>query len=154
MRLAAVLALIAAIAMPAAAKTVSKAESVDELFHAFWLFGIWAPNCKLAASPGNPHVRITVSDAGEVLENHDLGSGVAVNHYRMLSAKQLSDETLSVETIFQPGQASEERDRLIFRLRGGTRRTVFNQPDGGEVRVKDGVVLSNGTKTPLLHKCD
>jgi hypothetical protein len=150
MRLAAVLALMAATVMPAAAR----AESVDELFHAFWLLGTWAPDCKLAAAPKNPHVRITMSDTGQVLEDHDLGAGVAINHYRIVSAKRLSDERLSVEAIFQPGQATEERDRLIFRLRGGTRRTMFNQPDGGEVRVKEGVVLSNGRETPLLHKCD
>jgi hypothetical protein len=146
----AALALMAAIIMPA----VARAESVDELFHAFWLFGTWAPDCKSAASPKNPRVRITMSDKGQLLEDHDLGSGVAVNHYRMLSAKLLSDETISVDAIFQPGQAAEEHDHLMFRIYGGTRRTMFNQLDGGEVRVKDGIVLSNESKTPLLHKCD
>jgi hypothetical protein len=150
MRLAAALALMAAIIMPAAASDAS----VDELFHAFWLFGTWAPDCKLAASPINPHVSITTPSAGVVLEQHDLGGGIAINHYSMLSAELLSDELLSVRTIFQPGTAEEERERLIFRIRGGTRRTMFNQPEGGEAIVKDGVVLSSGRQTPLLRKCD
>jgi hypothetical protein len=150
MRLAAVLALMAAIIMPAAASETS----VDELFHAFWLFGTWAPDCKRAASPENPHVSITTPSAGQVLEEHDLGDGVAINRYKMLSAELLSDDLLSVRTIFQPGTAEERHEQLIFRIRGGTRRTLFNRPDGGEVRVKDGVVLSNESKTPLLHKCD
>ncbi|HEX4077598.1 MAG TPA: hypothetical protein VHX61_01820 [Rhizomicrobium sp.] len=150
MRLAAVMALVAAIAVPAAAH----AETVDELFHAFWLFGAWAPDCKRAASPVNPHVSISAPGAGQVLEEHDLGSGFAVNRYVMLTAELLSDDLLSVSTIFQPGTAEEERERLIFRVYGGTRRTMFNQPEGGAVLVKDGVVLSNGRKTPLLHKCD
>ncbi|HEY5379647.1 MAG TPA: hypothetical protein VIJ78_08930 [Pseudolabrys sp.] len=154
MRLAAVLALMAAIIMPAGGETVSKAGSADELFHAFWLFGTWAPDCKLAASPENPHVSVTAPRAGQVLEEHDFGSGFAVNRYSMLTAELLSDDLLSVSTIYQPGTSQEKRERLIFRLRGGTRRTMFNQPEGGEVRVKDGVVLSNQSKTPLLHKCD
>jgi len=30
---------------------------------------------------------------------------------------------------------------------------MFNQPDGGEVRVKDGVALAHGVRTPVLRKC-
>jgi hypothetical protein len=154
MRLAAVLALVAAIVMPAAAKAASDAASVDELFHAFWLFGTWAPDCKLAASPGNPHVSITTPSAGQVIEEHDFGAGYAVNRYSILKAELLSDDLLSVSTIFQPGTAEEERDRLIFRVYGGTRRTMLNQPAKGEARVKNGIARADGSRTPLLHKCD
>jgi len=42
----------------------------------------------------------------------------------------------------------------VFRVREGTRRTLFNQPDGGAVRVKDGIALAHGSKTPVLNKCD
>jgi hypothetical protein len=150
MRLAAVLALMAAIVMPAAAR----ADTVDELFHAFWLFGTWAPDCKLAASPGNPHVSITAPSPGQVLEEQDLGSGFAVNRYSMLTAELLSDDLLAVTTIFQPGTAEEERERLIFRVYGGTRRTMLNQPANGEARVKNGIARVDGRRTPLLHKCD
>jgi hypothetical protein len=151
MRLAAVMALLAALAVPAAARA---AASVEDLFQQFGLFGSWAPDCAVAASPENPYVSITKPDAGQVLEDQDLGPGATVNHYRMMSAKRLSAERLSVEVIFQPGQETEERERLIFRVHRGTRRTLFNQPAGGAVLVENGLARVNGHKTPLLHKCD
>ena len=49
---------------------------------------------------------------------------------------------------------AEDREQLIFLVRGRTRRTMFNQPDGREVRVKDGIALPGGSKTPVLKKCD
>jgi hypothetical protein len=152
MRLAAVMALLTAIAVPANA--ASRTASVEDLFQQFGLFGSWAPDCAAAASPENPYVSITKPDAGHVLEDQDLGPGATVNHYRMLSAKRLSAERLSVEVIFQPGQETEERERLIFRVHRGTRRTLFNQPAGGAVLVENGLARGNGHKTPLLHKCD
>jgi hypothetical protein len=38
-------------------------------------------------------------------------------------------------------------------VRDGTRRTVFNQPEGGPARVRNGRVIAFGTKTPVLTKC-
>ena len=149
MRIVAVMIFAAAAAMPAA-----KAASVDILFQQFGLFGTWAPDCGQPASPANVHVTITTPSAGQVLEEHDLGSGFAVNRYSMVSAERLSDERLSVETIFQPGNDAADHERLIFLMRGQTRRTIFNQPDGGAVRVKDGIALPGGSKTPVLRKCE
>jgi hypothetical protein len=71
-----------------------------------------------------------------------------------VSAERLSADELAVEGIFQPGTETEERERLVFLVRKDTRRTMFNQPEGGPVRVKDGVVLARGSKTPVLNKCD
>ena len=59
-----------------------------------------------------------------------------------------------MEVIFQPGTETEERQKLVFPVRDGTRRTLFNQPEDGPVRVKDGVALAHGTKTPVLKKCE
>jgi len=39
-------------------------------------------------------------------------------------------------------------------VRNNTRRTIFNQTSGGTVRVKNGIALAHGTKTPLLQKCE
>jgi hypothetical protein len=150
MRIAAVIVLAFTTAMP----TTAKAAQVDALFEQFGLFGTWAPDCGQPASPANPHVKITTPSMGLVLENHDLGRDYAVNHYTMLSAERLSDERLSVEVIFQPGTEVEERQKLEFLVRKDTRRTMFNQPDGGAVRVKDGVALAHGVKTPVLNKCE
>ena len=150
MRIAAVLVLAFTTAMPAAAK----AAPAEELFRQFNLFGIWAPDCGQAASPANPHVSITTPSPGLVLESHDLGRNYAVNRYSMLSAERLSGERLAVEVIFQPGTADEERQKLVFLIRKDTRRTLFNQPEGGAVRVKDGIALARGSKTPVLHKCE
>ena len=150
MRIAAVIALAVTAAMPVAAA----ATSVDDLFQQFGLFGNWAGDCKQPATPSNPHVSITTPSAGLVLEDHDLGPNFAINRYSMLSAERLSAERLSVQVIFQPGGADEERDRLEFRVRKSTRRTLFNQADGGKVLVKDGIALANGSKTPVLKKCE
>ena len=150
MRVAAVLVLAAATAMPAAAQTAP----VDALFEQFGLFGIWAADCQQPASPANPHVSITTPSPGLVSESHDLGPNYTINHYSMVSAERLSAEQLAVAVIFQPGADGEERQKLVFLIRDGTRRTLFNQPDGGPVRVKDGIALARHTKTPLLKKCE
>ncbi len=150
MRIAAVILLAAATAMPAAAK----AASAEKLFQQFGLFGAWAADCKQAASAANPHVSITTPSAGLVLEDHDLGPDYAINHYSVLSATRISDVRLSVGVIFQSGGEVEERQKLVFLIRGDTRRTLFNQPDGGAVRVKDGIALAHGIKTPVLKKCE
>jgi hypothetical protein len=150
MRIAAVLLLAAATAMPAAAQ----AASADVLFQQFGLFGTWAIDCQQAAAPANPHVSITTPSVGLVVEEHDLGPDYTTNHYSILSAERGSAEQLTVAVIFQPGAEGEERQTLTFLIRKGTRRTLFNRPDGGAVRVKNGIALANGSKTPVLNKCD
>jgi len=149
-RSVAVLVLAAATAISAAAR----AAPADALFQDFGLFGTWASDCKQPATPDNPHVSIRTPSPGVVLEDHDLGPNFAVNRYSMLSAERISADELSVETIFQPGTEVEERQKLVFRVRDNTRRTMFNQADNGPVRVKDGIVLARGSKTPVLKKCE
>jgi hypothetical protein len=95
-----------------------------------------------------------VPSAGLVLEDHNLGPDYAVNRYSVLSAEQVSPTSVAVSVIFQPGTDAEERQKLIFAVRDKTRRTMFNQADGGTVRVKDGIALARGSKTPLLRKCE
>jgi hypothetical protein len=150
MRIAAVMFFAFAAAVPAAAK----AAPVDVLFDQFGLFGTWALDCKQGASPDNPHVTIATPSPGLVAENDDFGRDYAVNHYSVLAAERLSDDRLSVEVIFQPGTEAEERQKLVFQVRDRTRRTLFNQPAGGAVRVKDGIVLARGVETPVLRKCE
>ena len=161
MRIAAVCVFVAALATPAAAGDepghvpgTAAHLSIEEVFQQFGLLGDWAADCKQPASPANPHVSITAPSPGLVLENHDLGPDYATNRYSVLSAERLSATQLAVEVIFQPGREGEERQKLIFLIHGHTRRTMINQPDGGAVRVKDGIALAHGTKTPLLRKCE
>lgn len=146
---------IAAVLVVAAA-TVAGAQTaaVDALFRQFGLFGAWASDCGAPASPGNPHVSIAEPSPGLVLESHDLGPNYTINRYTMVSAERLSAEQLSVEAMFQLESGGEERQKLVFLVRKSTRRTMFNQADGGAVRVKDGVVIARGIKTPVLKKCD
>jgi hypothetical protein len=150
MRLAAALAFVALL-VPS---NDVGAASVEELFQQFDLFGTWAIDCDKPATPVNPRVSITTLGAGLVLEDHNLGSDFAINRYSILSAERVSATGLSVEVIFQPGTEVEERQRLVFSVRDNTRRTIFNQTDGGAVRVKDGIALARGSKTPLLRKCE
>jgi hypothetical protein len=148
MRIVAALAFAVLSLTPAAA-----ASPIEELFNGFGLFGNWAADCKQPATPANPHVSISLPSPGLVLEDHDLGPDFAVNRYSVLSAERISPTSLSVEVIFQPGGENEERQKLVFLVRDGTRRTMFNQVEGGPVRVKDGVALAHGRRTPLLRKC-
>ncbi len=151
MRWVAVLVLAAAMA---AVNAAASAASNEDLFNQFGLFGTWASDCAAPASPENPHVTISQPSPGVILEDHHLGEAYAVNRYSVLAAEKLSDTQLSVVAVFQPGTENDERETLIFVIRGHTRRTMFNQPEGGPVRVKDGIALAHGTKTPLLKRCE
>jgi hypothetical protein len=150
MRLLAISAVVATLVVSPDAR----AGSVDELFQQFDLFGTWASDCSKPATPSNPRVSITTPSSGLVLEDHDLGPDFAVNRYSVLSAERVSPTSISVEVIFQPGTEVEERQKLVFSVHDNTRRTMFNQADGGTVRVKDGIALARGSKTPLLRKCE
>ena len=149
-RAAAFALLVGAFVVPSQAH----AASAEELFRHFNLFGTWATDCKIPPTPSNPHVSITTPSAGLILEDHNLGSDYAVNRYSVLSAEQVTSTSVAVNVIFQPGTDAEERQKLIFAVRDKTRRTMFNQTDGGPVRVKDGIAVARGSKTPLLRKCD
>lgn len=150
MRLLAIFVLVTSFALAGDASGAS----VDELFQQFGLFGTWAADCSQPATPTNPRVSIITPSAGLVLEDHNLGPDFAINRYSILSAEMVSANSLSVDVIFQPGTEVEERQKLVFAVRDNTRRTIFNQTDGGAVRVKDGIALARGSKTPLLRKCE
>jgi hypothetical protein len=151
MRIVAVLLAFVLTALPAAA---GEGPPPEQLFQQFGLFGTWASNCEAPASPANPHVKISEPAPGVILEDHDLGPDNVVNRYSVLSAERLSNTRLSVLVLFQPGTENQERQHLVFAIRDHTRRTVFNQAEGGPVRVKDGIALWNGSETPLLRKCE
>ena len=151
MRIALIFVLAFVTNLPAAADT---GPSVEQVFREFGLFGTWATNCKGPATPANPRVTIGMPTAGVVIEDHDLGPDYALNRYSVLAAQRITAERLAVDVIFQPGSPGEERQKLEFLVRDGTRRTMFNQTDGGPVRVKGGIALARGGKTPLLRKCE
>jgi hypothetical protein len=142
------------LAASAVLSTGAGATSVEELFKKFGLFGTWATECDSPASPVNPHVTITTPSAGLILEDHNLGPDFAVNRYSVVSAEPASATNLSVDVIFQPGTEVEERQKLVFSVRDNTRRTMFNQTSTGAVRVKDGIAVARGSKTPLLRRCE
>lgn len=126
--------------------------SAAQVFQQFGLIGTWAVNCAAMPSPGNPHVTDTVQN-GAVIERQDLGPDTEVNIYRILAATRLSGTRLSVQAIFRPGGEGEERQALIWSVHNGTRRTLRNKPEDEPLRVKNGVAISFGVKTPLLRKC-
>jgi hypothetical protein len=125
----------------------------EVVFQQFGLFGTWASDCTAKPSPANPHITISQPAPGVILEDHDLGPHNVVNRYSILAARKLSATRLSLQVIFQPGREGEERQKLVWRVKDGTLRTLFNQPQGGPVRVKDGVAVGLGIATPLLRKC-
>jgi hypothetical protein len=150
--MAAAVALLVTAALPFAAEAEVPERSALDVFRDFGLFGTWAVVCGQPPSVTNPHVTVAL-DHDAVVENHALGGSDMSNHYRILSARPISDTRVAVQVILNPGGEFEERQNLIMIVRGDTRRTVFNQAEGGEVHVKDGVALGFGVKTPLLRRC-
>lgn len=138
---------------PAIRAPITKPVSVEALFREFGLFGTWAVDCGAPSSPTNPFVEVVAPGAGAVAEIHDVGPGNVRNRYDVLSAERLAADRIGLRVVFLPGTDFEERQRLEVVVRGDTRRTMFNQPDGEPPRVKDGVVVGFGLKTPLLKKC-
>ena len=136
------------------AASADPAATVEQVFNNFGLFGTWASNCAADAAPANPRVTILMQTPGVVFEEHNLGADYAVNRYSVLAARQVSADRVSVDVIFQPGKPDEQRQTLEFQVRNGTRRTLFNQPEGDAPRVKGGVALATGARTPLLRKCE
>lgn len=157
MRRAAVLGLVLATAWVAAAKpatgTAGEGPPPEVVFQEFGLFGTWARDCAAEASPANPHIVISQPAPGVILEDNDLGPDNVVNRYSVLAARKLSDTRLSLQVIFAPGKENEERQQLVWAVKAGTLRTMFNQPKNGPVRVQDGVAVKYGIATPLLRKC-
>ena len=151
MRNALIFVLALVTSLPAAA---DNGPLVEQVFREFGLFGTWAINCQDPATPANPRVTIDMPTAGVVIEDHDLGADYARNRYSVLAARRISAERLAVDVIFQPGTPEEERQKLEFLVQNGTRRTMFNQSESGPVRVKGGIALARGSKTPVLKKCE
>ena len=149
MRVAAIIALLMVAASPARAEP-----SVATLARDFGLLGTWAVDCGKPASADNAYVRVFSPSPGLATEAHDLGPEGVVNRYSILSLKRLPDGDVELHVIFQPGKPDEERQTLVLAIREGTRRTMFNQPDGGAVRVDKGVVLAFGVRTPELKRCE
>lgn len=149
MRLVAAVAFVLSMTLAATAAP----STAPETFRQFALFGTWAVDCGRPASPQNPYVSDILRDSGEVVEQHHLGPNYAVNNYRVLSAARLSDTQVAIEVMFQPGSEAAQEQTLIMHVWDGRRRTLFNQPKGGDVRVRNGVALAAGVKTPTLTKC-
>lgn len=157
MRFAAVVVLVFAGLMPAAAKdapppTVDNPH-IEAVLRDAGLFGTWAVDCGAPATPANPHVSIVLAGAGAVIERHELGPDYEINNYRVIAASRLAKTRVSVEVLFKPGTDREQQQRLVIAVENDTRRTLFNQIEGGPVVVKDGVVVGHKTKTPTLRKC-
>jgi hypothetical protein len=137
----------------AAAEAIATDVGVVDLFRAFGLFGIFAADCGRPAAPGNPHVSVTQESPDLVIETHLVGDQYAANHYSVRSARRLAAHRLEIKVVFVPGMQAEQFQTLEIAVGKGTRRTMFNRVDDGEVRVRRGVAVANGSKTPLLRKC-
>ena len=141
------------LASPALAQpTKPPPQTPAEVFAHYGLFGEWAVDCAAKASPSNPHVSVK-EETGGIVETHDLGPDYAANRYRVTEAKGLSPTRVSVDVSFQAADRAAQPQQLVFAVRDDTRRTLFTRVDDGPVRVKNGVVVGYGTKTPRLKKC-
>lgn len=156
MRVAAFLVLLVAGLHSAAATEVAPATgkpTIAAVLKDFGLFGAWAVNCALPATPANPHVSIVETEPGTVVERHDLGPEYETNSYSVIAAAPLSMTRVSLDVVFKPGADGQQQQRLILRVEHDTRRTMFNRIEHGAVVVKDGIVVGGSAHTPVLHKC-
>lgn len=153
-RLVAMTLTLLAVLLSAANLWAAEPSAMEQVLRQFGLFGRWAVDCRREAALDNPHVIDEMAGSGLVQERHDLGPDNVINRYRIVAAKRLSATRLALEVIFQRGSDNEQRQHLVVRVRGGTRRTLLNAPAGGPVRVKNGVALDFGVQTPLLRKCE
>lgn len=177
MRSVAVLGLLILLALPAAAATdasndpaaVTPAAPTDsqtagatdaasgaevvEMLRAHDLIGTFARDCGRPSAPNNPYVKVSQETGGLVIETHEFGAELAANIYRLRAARRLAADRLELKVVFVPGSLNEEFQTLELMVGKGARRTMFNRVDSGAVRVRQGVALANGRKTPLLKKC-
>lgn len=149
MRFVAVVAFLLSMTLAAAAEPPTPANT----FRQFGLFGTWAVDCGRPASPQNPYVSDILESTGDVVEHHHLGPDYVVNRYQVVSATRISATEVALEVVFQPGSEAAQQQKLVMHVWDGRRRTLFNQPQGGEVRVNNGIALAAGVKTPTLTKC-
>ena len=177
MRSVAVLGLLILLALPAAAATdasndpaavtpadpansqttvandAASGAEVLEMLQAHDLIGTFARDCSRPPAPNNPYVKVSQETGGLVIETHEFGAELAANIYRLRAARRLAADRLELKVVFVPGSLNEEFQTLELMVGKGTRRTMFNRVDTGPVRVRQGVALANGSKTPLLKKC-
>jgi hypothetical protein len=144
------------VAVPATAQPSpgQDVKQVAALLGQVGLIGAWAIDCGEPASPSNPHVEVSVPEQGPVKEVHDLGAEFSANEYVILTAGRSGKDRVSLDVVFQPGTENEQRQKLIIEVNGDSRRTLFNQPAGEPVRVKDGQVVGANLQTPVLKKCE
>ena len=131
--------------------------TAEPVFRDLNLLGNWALDCGQAASPQNPHVATTAPGDGRVVETHDVGADYASNLYHFVAARRLDKDSGEARALFRPGVEGEEAQTLVMRISRDakgtdTRRTIYNRGDDG-VRVKNGVALRSGLKTPVLKRC-
>jgi hypothetical protein len=170
MRIAAVFCVTVLLLLPAAAATdpatdplvepptptseaIASDVGVVDLFRDLGLFGTFAADCGRPAAPNNPHVSVTQESPDLVIETHFVGDQYAANHYSVRSARRLGSDRLEIKVVFVPGMQAEQLQTLEIVFGKGTRRTIFNRVDDGEIRVERGIAVANGSKTPLLKKC-
>ena len=115
--------------------------AVVELLQSHELFGTFAADC--SQEPG-----------GMVIEAHDVGLKYTNNLYSVRAARRVAADRLELKVVFVPGTQAEQYQTMELIVGKGTRRTMFNRVDNGPVRVQRGVALANGSRTPLLKKCD
>ncbi|HEU4661569.1 MAG TPA: hypothetical protein VFS63_13000 [Pseudolabrys sp.] len=152
MRVYAAGVLVLALSVPAGAAQKSP---VTKVFEEFGLFGTWAADCTRAPAVDNAYATvIRPAGSGPVIEKDDAGPAAYVNRYTIVSAKRLSDDTLSVRTVYRVGSQEKQIQDQIWFVRDDRWRTLFNQPKGAAALVKDGNVVGSGIKTPILHRCD
>jgi len=138
-------------------KLTSTQFTAEPVYRDFNLLGDWAVACDRPASPMNPHVNVTAPGGGLIVEHHDVGSDFAPNLYHVVAAVRAAKDLVEARALFRPGTEGEETQTLVMRIARDkkgidTRRTMFNRGDDG-VRVKDGVAVRSGAKTPVLKRC-
>jgi hypothetical protein len=116
----------------------------------FGFLGVWSVHCDRPASPGNIARTAYLSASGEPGFTESLGPDLAENVYRILDAKIVA----KAEIVLDIELNGQIRQKLTMTRDGDRIRTLTNQLPDGRTVVKEGTIVTTGTKTPWLNLCE
>ena len=123
-----------------AGTAAAPAQQVAGTLNAFGLFGQWAVQCGAPPSPANIVRTVTWTGREPVEYSETIGSGIAGNHYRVLSARMPNATTLVMQVLLN-GRFTE--NLTIAKYGNDAIRTMTNQAWNG-LLVQNGVIHATG----------
>jgi hypothetical protein len=127
------------------------AQSPANVLKGLGLTGHWAMDCSSPASPTNNWDTYSEQPSGNVERRIDLGPGYKENVYIISAAKNLGNNQVSMNVLFN-GTTDEE---IVVSVIGGKEHTISTKLlQDGTYLVQNGVIPRSGVATPTLSRCN